>query len=83
LIFISSKARCGVITRLQRIATRPELKTGMLKYHGVIHHLNKPALLELLHVFIPLVISDNGQLRFLGSNKQKAARTKNAGATYN
>jgi hypothetical protein len=55
----------------------------MLKYHGVIHHLDKPALLELLHVFILLFISDNGQLRFLGSNKQNAARTKNAGATYN
>jgi hypothetical protein len=36
------------------------------RHHCVTHHPDEPALLELFHVFLSLVISDNGQLRFLG-----------------
>jgi hypothetical protein len=32
----------------------------------LIHHPDEPALLELFHVFLSLVIPDNGQIRFLG-----------------
>jgi hypothetical protein len=53
-------------TLLQRIVTQQKLKAACYKHHRLTHHPDEPALLELFHVFISLVISGHGQLRFLG-----------------